>query len=233
MSNLSPNEAITIPDFSNRAERALNYPYPAPDFSYTIEEGCARQFLPEDKGDRTALLCIGSNISPMQLKHKFGSRCSLPVQRAWLLDHDVVFSNRFSDYGALPAILLPSAGTLCFLAIAWLNQEQMELMDASEKGGYEREILPSATLRTQEGEEFSEIAYYKSTFSPFLLNDAPVAIHDILAENRQYNALTTAEIFAHFFQELVKTFPLHSFDDFIDSLAGNPNFRAEIQRRFL
>lgn len=54
-------------------DRAVNYPYDAPDTAFVFENGRLRSL--DDAAilyDRTAVLSVGSNRAPVQLRRKFG-----------------------------------------------------------------------------------------------------------------------------------------------------------------
>ena len=81
---------IKIPQMSMR-ERALNYPYTAPDGGFMIADGFCTA-LPEnaDFSNRIAVLSVGSNRAPVQLFRKFGPQHTVLVTPVQVADCDIV-----------------------------------------------------------------------------------------------------------------------------------------------
>lgn len=116
--------------------RALTYPYAPPGRSYVYREGAAEK-LPDggpDLTERTPLLSYGANAAPEALAHKLASlpRVELPVVRAELEGFDVVYSAHISPYGAVPATLVESPGTVAPVFVLHPTSEQRTLLTASE-----------------------------------------------------------------------------------------------------
>jgi hypothetical protein len=133
----SPNE---MPEW---LFRATAYPYAVPGQSYLFDNEAPGPLpLPDDidYGNRTPVLAIGSNRSPYQLARKYARERSrhhrIPVTRAWLADHDVVFATHMSGYGAIPANLAFVPGMRVRLAVTWLDPEELETMHATEIKGH-------------------------------------------------------------------------------------------------
>jgi hypothetical protein len=116
-------------------KRALTYPYATPQRSYLYREGRAAE-LPEnfDLGGRTPLLSYGANAAPEALALKLAALPGepLPVVRAELHDYDIVYSAHVSPYGAVPATLLESHGTVAPVFVLHPNAEQHALLNATE-----------------------------------------------------------------------------------------------------
>lgn len=116
-------------------KRALTYPYATPKSSYLYREGRAED-LPEDfdRDGRTPLLSYGANAAPEALALKLASLPGepLPVVRSELPDFDVVYSAHVSPYGAVPATLLESPGTVAPVFVLHPTMEQHALLTATE-----------------------------------------------------------------------------------------------------
>ena len=115
--------------------RALLYPYPAPTGDFYMQNG-SLFLVPEgiraDKlRGRIPVLGVGSNCAPLQLRRKF-RKGFVPVTAATLHNADVVFAAHLSSYCAVPATAVASPGTRVMLNIAWLNKDQLKVMDKSE-----------------------------------------------------------------------------------------------------
>jgi hypothetical protein len=115
--------------------RALTYPYAAPERSYLYREGRAEE-LPAgfDLGGRRPLISYGANAAPEALALKLAALPGepLPVVRSRLHDFDVVYSAHISPYGAVPATLLESPGTVAPVFVIHPTEEQHALLTATE-----------------------------------------------------------------------------------------------------
>lgn len=115
--------------------RALTYPYAAPERSYLYREGRAEE-LPEefDLDGRRPLIAYGANAAPEALALKLAALPGepLPVVRSQLRGFDVVYSAHVSPYGAVPATLLESPGTIAPVFVVHPTEEQRALLAATE-----------------------------------------------------------------------------------------------------
>lgn len=154
--------------------RALEYPYATPERSYLYLEGRAAELPPDgpDLVGRTALLSYGANAAPEALALKLASLPGLemPVLRAELEGFDVVYSAHVSPYGAVPATLVESPGTVAPAFVTHPTPEQRELLTASE---------PNYDLVEVEG-----IAAYRSKHGPLSLDGTEVALVAVRAAGR-------------------------------------------------
>ncbi|MGC6454477.1 MAG: hypothetical protein ACON31_11265 [Candidatus Puniceispirillaceae bacterium] len=118
------------------AERATDYPYIAPEGGFVLDHGVLRQLDdPALLAGRTAVLSVGSNRAPVQLRRKFGDAAMLPVTPAILHDCDIVHAATISYYGAVSCTAHPSVGTDVMLNIAWLDPDQLRIMHRTEALG--------------------------------------------------------------------------------------------------
>lgn len=116
--------------------RALAYPYATPERSYLYRGGEAHE-LPEGGPDftgRMPLLSYGANSAPEALAWKLASLPDpeLPVMRAELENFDVVYSAHVAPYGAIPATLMESPGTVAPVFVLHPTAEQHALLTATE-----------------------------------------------------------------------------------------------------
>ena len=130
--------AIYLPN-QTELDRATEYPYAAPDGAFTFHNG---MILPFDNANadallagRTAVLSVGSNRAPVQLRRKFGDAATVPVTPAILHDCDIVHAAMLGYYGAVPATAFPAKGCDVTLNIAWLDAEQLVMMHRTEAIG--------------------------------------------------------------------------------------------------
>lgn len=155
-------------------ERALAYPYAAPERSYLYRDGQAME-LPEDGPDlagRTPLLSYGANSAPEALARKLAAlpHLAMPVLRAELEGFDVVYSAHVSPYGAVPATLIESPGTVAPVFVIHPTGEQRALLTASE---------PNYDLV-----ELEEMEAYRSKHGCLSLDGSPVALAALRSRGR-------------------------------------------------
>ncbi|MBM3561062.1 MAG: hypothetical protein FJX53_14545, partial [Alphaproteobacteria bacterium] len=144
-----------------RLRRALGYPYATPTASFTLVGGAAAPFDPALRAGRVPVIGYGSNQSPERLRQKYGTdHAPIPVQRARLADHDVVYSAHLSAYGALPAALRRAPGTAVAVAVTWLDAGQLVVMHASEAYNYVYAELTGAHLALDDGTVLDRACVY-------------------------------------------------------------------------
>ena len=129
-------------DRAPRLARARGYPYPYPGRSYVWQSGDVTDFDLGMTEGRTAVLAVGSNRAPSRLDQKYIGKYEvpIPVQHARLKDFDIVYAAHLTRYGSGPAMLQRAPGTTVELAVTWLDDEQLEIMHATEGGYYYAEI---------------------------------------------------------------------------------------------
>jgi hypothetical protein len=155
-------------------ERALAYPYAAPQRSYLYRDGDAHEPPPGgfDLSGRTPLLSYGANSAPAALARKLASLPDLemPVERAELEGFDVVYSAHVSPYGAVPATLHESPGTTAPVFVVHPTPEQLALLTAGE---------PNYDLVEVEG-----VAAYRSKHGCLELDGSAVALAAVRSRGR-------------------------------------------------
>ena len=117
-------------------QRASDYPYAAPEGAYVLDHGRLLQLSDASVLEgRAAVLSVGSNRAPVQLRRKFGNKAVVPVTPLILHDCDVVHAAAISYYGAVSCTAFPSRGTDVMLNAAWLDPEQLQVMHRTEALG--------------------------------------------------------------------------------------------------
>lgn len=167
--------------------RALTYPYATPGRSYLYLEGAAEE-LPLDGPDlagRTPLLSYGANAAPEALARKLASLpgVELPVVRAELEGFDVVYSAHVSPYGAVPATLVESPGTVAPVFVLHPTAEQLALLTAQELN-YDLITFGEVSCRLEDGTVVSELASYRSKHGPLALDGSAVALAAVRSHAR-------------------------------------------------
>ncbi len=177
--------------------RAVGYPYDIAAHSFTFMDGAAAAFDKAHTTGRRPVIGYGSNQSPLRLRQKYGTdHAPIPVQRAWLDDHDVVYSAHFSSYGSLPAALRHMPGTRVAVAVNWLSDAELEVMHPTEIDSYNFARLEDLTLNLDGGETIDVAWAYLSFRGHVGDSDQPIALAEIAAEGRQLPALSQREALA-------------------------------------
>ena len=182
------NQKVTeelFPNFSS-FDRAINYPYFAPNYSFSFYKGEFIKGICDDLNNRIPILSVGSNRSPYQLKRKFSLNQDICVTPAILIDSDIVYAASLSAYGSMPATQWPSKGTEVDLNVLWLNEEQLEIMHLSEALGvaYSFVKLKLDTVKIKDFEYKKQVYGYISIAGVFPFNDnKPKRLSEINAKN--------------------------------------------------
>lgn len=212
-----------------RLARAREYPYAIPKRSYVYRDSGATPFDESMTRDRTPVLAVGSNQAPERLAQKFGHDAThlIPVQRAALLDFDIVYSAHVASYGAVPAMLQRSEQSRVSLAVTWLDDEQLEIMHRSEisAGNYSFAEIDRIHLRLDDGHERTSAYAYLSTRGHLNHEGAPVALAAIECEQRRYRALNTAEVLEQVRERVAARL---DSDTFIHRLVDDAAYRREV-----
>lgn len=178
--------------------RAREYPYLLPADSYRWLNDEVHAFDPAECKGRTAVLAVGSNMSPQQLTRKYGrdETHPIPVQRCYLQDFDVVYSAHIARYGSIPAMLQHSPGTRVALFLTWLTDGQLETMHKTELGAehYHFGRVSDVAMALDTGEVLGEFHVYVSQRGHVEQDGGAVALAAVSAENRRFPALYMADM---------------------------------------
>lgn len=210
--------------------RAREYPYLAPIHSYVYRDSGIGAFDTSDTRGRTPVLAVGSNQSPVRLAEKFGHDAThvIPVQRARLRDFDVVYSAHIASYGAVPAMLQTSMGSVVTVAVTWLTDAQLEIMNASEvsAANYDFAELEGLALAFDDGRVSGRAFAYVSTRGHLRHEEGgAIALKAMACERRRYPALTTAEVLEVVRERLARELDA---EDFVLRLARDAEYRRSI-----
>ena len=185
--------------------RAIEYPYSRHDNSFVFHrnagavETLSKSAIDEAwNSSRVAVLAIGSNAAPAQLKRKFWTEQRLamgeetiPVLAASLLDWDVVYAAAMAAYGSIPATITRSAGTKVRLFVTMLTESQLEAMHTTERAYYFVQLSSPTVSLDDLGApvQARPIFAYIAKRGPLLSkNNTPHALEEIAASNRKYPA---------------------------------------------
>lgn len=191
--------------------RALGYPYSAPPGDCVWVDGRTVRLAGHDvnavakaladvgadpRAKRTPVLAIGSNRAPEQLARKFAdfpSPCAVIVVKATLAGFDVVYGAGIAGYGAVGgATLAPSPGTTVDVWATWLDDDQLRRMHETEglgAGVYGLFDLQKIDLRFAAGPRWDTVLAYVQRRGALNLGGAPVALAEVPATRRRFQAL--------------------------------------------
>ena len=179
-------------------ERALTYPYGAPERSYLFADGAAHPYFPGQAREegRIPVIGYGSNRSPERLVQKYGEPGHrIPVETAWLEGYDVVYAARLSGYGAVPATIAPCPGCRLPVKLTWLSLHQLPAMHASEGVGrvYDFGEL-EAPLEGEHSGPLGRAFVYINRGGAYAPNGQPIPLAEIGSEQRAWTALHQPEM---------------------------------------
>ena len=147
---------------------------------------------------RTAVLGYGSNAAPEQLARKFHDSLGetvIPVLRARLADHDVVYSAHFARYGSIAATLAVSPGTTVDVAVLYLGPAELARIHDTELGVYDFGTLDDARLAMWDAAlPPAPLEVYLSRHGGVAHNGAPLALAEIAAQGRRFSALSQEQV---------------------------------------
>lgn len=182
----------------SKLERALDYPYDAPDQAYLIKNGRVLDLDPAyDFVGRVAVLSVGSNRAPVQLNRKFGNAAELPVTPVRVHDCDVVHVANLAPYGAVPCSAFPCKGTHIDLNIAWLTPAQLLVMHQTESVGFAYDWVEwdLACIEHQFDGPLDRLFGYAALAGAFSDGgEGPFGLQRIVAKNRQFAAKTQLQV---------------------------------------
>jgi hypothetical protein len=180
----------------------------------SLAEACAHAGLPPSalRGRRTAVLAYGSNASPAGLAWKFPDEreAVVPLIRATVRDLDVVYSSHIAVYGSVPATLQGSPGTEAETFVALLTDAQLELVAGWEINA--RYASLELDLAPELGELPRAVGAFVSVHGCLTVDGAEVAVAEVPARGRRFQALTQPEALEHVRATVA---PAMDLDDFI------------------
>ena len=213
-------------------ERALNYPYTAPDGSYLYDSGRAEAYRqhPAIAQQRFPVIGYGSNRSPERLLQKYPEPGQqVPVEAAWLDGFDVVHAACIGSYAAIPATIAPSPGCRLPVKITWLSLFQLPAMHRSEGIGkaYDFGVL-NMPIDAEHSGRLSRAFVYVHRNGAFAPGGLPVPFAEIGSKGRPWPAMGQRLI-----QQSVADWlqPGASVEDFVSTNLGDRDLRLARSRQ--
>ena len=199
-------------------DEAEGYPYDLREEAFVFRDGGAQPFQPDLTAGRTPVLAIGSNGAPRRLARKFGEDAVVPVLPARLKDHAVVYAAAVTSYGSVPATLVAAAGATALVSVTFLDDRQLEVMNASEQVGRNYDLVRlDGAVDVDEAMLAPDVLAYRSRFGPLRVDDQPVRLAEVPTVGTRFGAAyqsgmlallhhhfaDTGEIYAAFVGDLV------------------------------
>lgn len=164
---------------------------------YCESLGIARSRVPARP---VRLLSYGANASPVELARKLaGHEPVVPVALTEIGDLDVVFSAHASPRGGLGAAVQRSPGTWIQVALTYLHDDLVPLIDATEPN-YRRMAMPGR-----------DVEFYVSKHGCLVLDGTEVALAPVPARGRRFPAMSTIEAIDAVRRLLAPEVPLERF----------------------
>ena len=201
----------------DRLARAKGYPYELPTASYLLFEGrkvTERGHTVNDMDKRKPVLAYGSNAAFEQLKRKYAKTLAkelIPVFKVILPGFDVVYSARFSRYGAIPAALAPSKGTVVETFVTYLTDRQLRILHKTEGTAYQFGELRGLNAMVDRVGLAERLYLYQSRVGALTCDGGMVAYEEVSAQNRKFLAARHEEILAVMHKKLDGTGDLENF----------------------
>ncbi len=185
---------------------AMDYPFSRPDHSYLFVDGEVQalrdppaegidatlsQLSAAPLSERTAVLAYGANAAPERLRHKFAAELPgavFPVVKARLFEFDVVYACHYSSYGAVPATLAPSPGTVAEIALTYLDGDQLAHMHETELSGgsYVYGSLEDIKVAPEGLATLDQVHSYWTGYGHYSGTSGPIALSAVTAEGRRF-----------------------------------------------
>ena len=208
------------------------YPFARPASCFLFRDGGIHPLPPGWRdGDRTPVVAIGANAAPRRLAQKFiGPHEAIPVTRARLHDHAVVFSAHYSSYGALPATVWPADGALTEVFVTWLDPDQLERMHRSEGVGrrYRLVMLEGVELRTAGHEGIERAEAYVSEAGALAPDGAPIRLAELPAIGCRFEASSQPAMLKRVWRLLA---PDEPYAVFMARVVSSPSLRETLRDR--
>lgn len=201
--------------------RAKAYPYERPNGSYLLESDRIIELkgrVLDGKLDKyIPVLAYGSNAAPDQLRKKLKKiNDPVAVLSATIKGFDVVYASKFSDYGAIPATLAPSKGTVLQVYVVMLTKEHLKLVHKTERPHYSYGKLNTPILIDRLGFREGVFTY----FYPYgyKVNKRYIAFEEVIAQNRSLLSMRHDQMLSLVHDKIN---PQEDLDTFIINMVGN------------
>ena len=149
-------------------------------------------------GQRTPVLAYGANAAPERLQRKYDSvaQTVFPVVQARLHGFDIVHAAHISSYGAVPATIERSPGTVCEVAVTYLDSRQLARMHETElrRRTYRFGLLGNILLEPVLLPASDAVSSYVGSHGHIAPEGEALALAAIGARGRRFRALSQTDV---------------------------------------
>lgn len=212
-------------DLAARIRLAEAYPYERPRHSYLFVDGEARPLGEPPSSARVPVIAAGSNAAPARLAAKFaGWSAAIPVTRATLHDHAVVYAAHFSSYGAVPATLHPAPGARSEVFVTWLTADELAHMHTTEGVGVRYDYVELSGLRLEvEGHgSLAQAGAYLARNGALTVDRRPVRLGAVPGQRCGFAACAHVAILQVAHRRLARR---HSYQTFMSQVIACADYR--------
>lgn len=178
-----------------------------------------------EAGDYHAVVAVGSNAAPVQLRRKYGQRLDsvvVPVIRIQVPGHVIAWGKHIAPYGSIGATIAEHAGASVTAYATLLGPEEFEVMNATEAIGETYDHHHVTVAGAPEAVKTDMVAYRS------LAGHMPLLVDGFAHENppHPYGGQWEAQEMA------IRALNLHmSVDQFLAETVGDPELARERDRR--
>lgn len=212
-------------DLAARIRLAEAYPYERPRRSYLFVDGGVRPLHEPPSSERVPVIAAGSNAAPERLAAKFtGWSAEVPVTRAILHDHAVVYAAHFASYGAVPATLHPAPGARSEVFVTWLTAAQLVHMHTTEGVGVRYDYVELSGLRLEvEGHgRLAQAGAYLARNGALTVEGAPVRLAAVPGGSCTFTACAHVAVLRLTHRRLARR---HSYVTFMSQVIASADYR--------
>ncbi len=179
---------------------------------------------------RHAVLACGSNQSPERLSRKFRDLADaiVPVTRVTVREHAVFHAAVLTRYGAVAATIAPCPGGVAEIAITWLTDSQLQVMNETEDLGeiYELSQIEARHLPRHD----CALAFYRAIRGLFAPQGGPVALAEVAQILPAHVPIAGQEEMLAAAHRLVGAHEMPDFEAFVIRLIEDEVFRRACER---
>jgi len=206
---------------------AEGYPYDLREDAFVFRHGLAQPFQPDLTAARTPVLAIGSNGAPQRLARKFGADAVVPVLPARLRGYAVVYAAAVTSYGSVPATLMEAPGATALVALTFLDDRQLDVMNTTEQLGrnYDLVRLDDAVDVDHVALE-REVLSYRSRYGPLCVDGRPLRLAEVPTVGTRFGAAYQSGVLALLHHHFADSGEIYAA--FVGDLVASSTRREEI-----
>jgi len=206
---------------------AESYPYDLREDAFVFRHGLAQPFQPDLTAARTPVLAIGSNGAPQRLARKFGTDAVVPVLPARLHGYAVVYAAAVTSYGSVPATLIEAPGATALVALTFLDDHQLDVMNASEQLGRNYDLVRlDGAVEVDDLALEREVLSYRSRYGPLRVDGRPLRLAEVPTVGTRFGAAYQSGVLALLHHHFADTGEIYAA--FVGDLVASSARREEI-----